>query len=270
MFHSDHRDKKFQVQPPFMTNAPPRPVPSVPQVEYQTRTPSKKGATRRRRRKQDFWPKAAVIALSLLFLSAAAWFLWQQNAPPPSNPVGGYGGDDQSDIQFDDDAASNVKLNTPVGDLTFVDIDGKPFELKSLLGKNIVLVFTRGYTSFGICLYCATHTSRLITNYEKFAERESEVVVVFPVKQGDNKQQWEEFLKETKSLLSSEDAQVPFKVLLDPNLTAVDQLGIGEDLSKPATYILDKKGKVRFAHVGTVVNRPSISALLKQLDAMNR
>lgn len=267
MFHTDHREKEFKVQPPFMTNAPPRPVPSAPQFEYQTRTPSKKGETFPRRRKQDFWAKAAVIALSLLFL--AAWFLWQQKAPPPSIPDGGYGSVNP-DIQFDDDAASNVKLNTPVGDLAFVDLDGKPFELKSLRGKNVVLVFTRGYTSFGICLYCATQTSRLITNYEKFAERESEVVVVFPVKQGDNKRQWKEFLDKTKSLLSSEDAQVPFRVLLDPNLAAVDQLGIGEDLSKPATYILDKKGKVRFAHVGTVVNRPSMSALLKQLDAMNR
>lgn len=218
------------------------------------------------------WPRGRWAWRCAVLAVCALSSCGQQNPPPPSNPpfstYGDYG-DDPNEIQFDDDAASNVKKDTPVGDLAFVDIDGKRFELKSLLGKNIVLVFTRGYTSSGICLYCATHTSRLITNYEKFAERKSEVVVVFPVSQSDNKQQWEAFLKKTKSLLSSEDAQVPFKVLLDPNLTAVNQLGIGADLSKPATYILDKKGKVRFAHVGTIVNRPSISALLKQLDALN-
>ena len=116
MFHSDHRDKKFKVQPPIRTIALPSPVPSASQVEYQTQAPAKKGATWRRQQKQDFWPKAAVIALSLIFLSAVVWFFWRQNALPPSPTP--YGEIDTSFIQFDDDAASNAKKDTAVGELS--------------------------------------------------------------------------------------------------------------------------------------------------------
>ena len=54
------------------------------------------------------------------------------------------------------------------------------------------------------------------------------------------------------------------------DLTAVDALGIRADLSKPATYILDKQGEVRFAYVGRdLADRPSVKALLDQLDQIN-
>ena len=59
------------------------------------------------------------------------------------------------------------------------------------------------------------------------------------------------------------------QVVLDIELKAVDSLGIRKDLSKPATYILDKAGHVRFAYVGkSLSDRPSIKAILKQLDTL--
>ena len=62
----------------------------------------------------------------------------------------------------------------------------------------------------------------------------------------------------------------PFPLVLDVELHAVDQLGIRADLSKPATYILDKQGQVRFAYVGsTIADRPSVKSLLDQLTAIN-
>ena len=65
-------------------------------------------------------------------------------------------------------------------------------------------------------------------------------------------------------------SKVPFQILLDEDFKAVDHFGIRGDLAKPATYILDKEGKVRFAYVGTsTADRPSLKALLKQLDAIN-
>jgi peroxiredoxin len=60
---------------------------------------------------------------------------------------------------------------------------------------------------------------------------------------------------------------VPFPVLLDVQLQAVDQLGIRKDLSKPATYIVDRTGEVRYAYVGNhLADRPSVQAVLQQLD----
>jgi hypothetical protein len=53
-------------------------------------------------------------------------------------------------------------------------------------------------------------------------------------------------------------------------LKAVNSLGISGDLAKPSTYILDKKGNAVFAFVGeTTADRPSVKALLAQLDKLN-
>ena len=49
---------------------------------------------------------------------------------------------------------------------------------------------------------------------------------------------------------------------------AVELLGIRKDLSKPATYILDGEGRVRFAYVGnSLADRPSVKALLETAAA---
>ena len=64
--------------------------------------------------------------------------------------------------------------------------------------------------------------------------------------------------------------KVPFVMLLDTDLNAVKTLGIEGDLAKPSTYILDKKGNAVFAFVGeTTTDRPSVQALLAQLDKLN-
>jgi peroxiredoxin len=64
---------------------------------------------------------------------------------------------------------------------------------------------------------------------------------------------------------------IPFPVLLDVELRAVDRLGLRHDLSRPATYILDKAGDVRFSYVGKdLSDRPSVKALLKELDLLEQ
>ena len=64
--------------------------------------------------------------------------------------------------------------------------------------------------------------------------------------------------------------KVPFALLLDQDLKAVELLGIRGDLAKPSTYILDKQGNAVFAFVGeSTADRPSVKALLAQLDKLN-
>ena len=59
---------------------------------------------------------------------------------------------------------------------------------------------------------------------------------------------------------------IPYPVLLDINLTGVDQLGIRAELAKPSTYIIDREGRVRFAYVGeSIADRPTVDSVLKQL-----
>ncbi|QDU10426.1 AhpC/TSA family protein [Gimesia aquarii] len=199
------------------------------------------------------------------------------NSPKPagnqtaSYGYGGYGGyGDVNDIQFKDAVESNASVEQSFAGLEFIDTDGKPVQLSKFLGnKNLVLVFTRGFGGT-ICPYCSTQTSRLISNYDSFADRNTEVVVVYPLSSDTDIPRWDEFLAVTRKKLSSPETPVPFPVLFDIELKAVNQLGIQRQLSKPATYILDPQGQIRFAYVGsTLADRPSIKAMLEQLDKLN-
>jgi peroxiredoxin len=212
------------------------------------------------------------VVVALAALTASGYFIWQQLTPKPFyefNPA---------TFAFNDNAQTNADLEgCDVETLEFVNLDGRPADLKQFLGqKNVVLVVMRGNTSGtgtgaryrNICLYCATQTSRLIANYQAFCDHGAEVVVVFPLRQladRDSLNQFDEALRRTGA-----QGEPPFPLVLDVELKAVDQLGIRADLSKPATYIVDKQGQVRFAYVGaTMADRPSIRSMLDQLAAIN-
>jgi peroxiredoxin len=165
---------------------------------------------------------------------------------------------------FKDDVQTNTQADSDTLDLTFTDRDGNPVELKSYRGKkNVVLVMTRGMIGYSFCAYCSGQTSRLISNYKEFARRDAEVLLVIP----GPKDRVEQFL--TKARADAGDRAVPFPVLFDEDYRAVNRLGIRAEQAKPSTYILDKQGQVRFAYVGaTMTDRPSIKAMLRQLDAI--
>lgn len=185
-------------------------------------------------------------------------------------PVGGYG-EDYRQIKFKDNVQSNDIGDQGIGDCVFTDISGNETSLHEYRGqKNVVLVVTRGYAG-SVCLYCATQTSRLLTSYSQFAKRDTEVVVVFPIETTDDSRRHRDFVVSVKNKLDTPIEKIPFPIVLDVQLKVVDQLGIRKDLSKPATYILDKEGQTRFAYVGeSLADRPSVKALIEQLDLLNR
>lgn len=170
-------------------------------------------------------------------------------------------------IKFKDDVQANTTVDDDDLDLTFVDTKGNKVSLPEFRGqKNVVLVFTRGFTG-QICPFCTAQTSRLLTNYQEFARRNTEVLAVFP----GEKSRVADFLKAVRAQDKSGPSEPPFRVLLDEELAAVDRLGIRGDLAKPSTYILDKQGRVRFAYVGAhVADRPSVKALLQELDSIEQ
>lgn len=212
--------------------------------------------------------QCAVLILAVSLLAGCG----KESAPPAGNTqfTGSYF-EDYRKIQFKDDVQSNVAADGSIGDLTFTDINGNEASLKDYLGKkHVVLIVTRGFNG-AICLYCATQTSRLLTNYAKFSERDAEVIVVFPVVTPDDSIRHRDFAVSVKNKLDTPVEKIPFPIVLDVELKAVNQLGIRKDLSKPATYILDKEGRTRFAYVGdSLADRPSVKALLDQLDALNK
>jgi peroxiredoxin len=167
--------------------------------------------------------------------------------------------------KFRDDAKTNTQVAPGTLDLTFVDSTGKSIDLRKYHSKkNVVLVVMRGFPGY-VCPNCSAQTSRLINNYREFSKRDAEVLVVFPgptdhLKDFVDKSQEEAGKKTT-----------PFPIVLDKDFQAVDRLGIRGDLAKPATYIIDKQGNVRFAYVGAnTADRPSLKAMLDQLDAIQK
>ena len=197
---------------------------------------------------------------------------------PPTQPQpaaaasGGYGDYvDESLIKFKDSLVSQSSPEADLTALTFTDKEGKQIALKDFLGqKHLILVITRGYGG-SICPYCATQTSRLIANYPKLQAANAEVVVVYPLSKPADTPKLDDFVSRAVMSLPAAEKNVPFPLLLDVELKAVDALGIRKDLSKPATYIFDKEGQLRFAYVGSsLADRPSIKALLDQLAQLNK
>ena len=180
--------------------------------------------------------------------------------------------EDYRTIRFSDDAESNVDPVDRIADLTFTTTDGVAQRVRELAGqKNIVLVVTRGFAG-QVCVYCSTQTSMYVNNYARIAERDAEVIVVYPLEEMDGQGTLERFIKSVRAKLEDErhkSEPIPFPLVLDPALKGVNELGIRADLAKPSTYILDKQGRVRFAYVGQKdSDRPSISAVLRQLDKL--
>jgi peroxiredoxin len=185
-----------------------------------------------------------------------------------SDHYGGYGTYAEADIKFLDAAPSQ---ESPATDLLAVPVttaDGRETTLKDLAGdKRLIVVFTRGFSG-SICPYCSTQTSRLIANYPEFQKRSTEVVVVYPLKADQDRPRLDEFLKKANENNSAGAKQVPpFPLVVDIGLKAVDLLALRKDLSKPATFIVEPDGSIRFAYVGkSLADRPSVKALLAQLD----
>jgi len=219
---------------------------------------------------------AAPVLLVVLLgvLAGAVWY--NLTAPSP------YDYDYSKPPVFKDDAQTNATLEIDtIGSLRFLTAKGEEVDLAKYRGQNVVLVVTRGYqgaagnkppggANYGeVCLYCASQTASLMTNYAEIKKRNAEVLVVYPVPTSAESDRLGTFVQAI-AYRGGPAGAPPFPLLLDVELKAVDKLGIRQNLSKPATYILDKEGQSRFAYVGqTIADRPSIKAILAQLDAIN-
>ncbi len=177
----------------------------------------------------------------------------------------GYGAKSPDDIKFKDSVATNAEVRANAAELKFFDTGGRTVTIDDYRDKkNLLLVFTRGFTS-PICPFCQTQTSRLVSNYGQFKQRDTEVLLVYPGAKG----QLDEFLKTVKTVDKGQVENVPFRILLDDGLEAVRFFGIEKDRASPATYIFDKQGRTRFAYVGgNHADRPSIKAIVEQLDRL--
>jgi peroxiredoxin len=168
---------------------------------------------------------------------------------------------------------AEVTLSQPItiedfSGLRFTDEDGNEVALSEVMTRDyLVLVVTRGWYG-GVCFYCASQTSRWARRFDELEPYDAQLVVIFPTESAEEAPKLSELTKRIKGgQIPNED--IPYPLLLDINLTGVDQLGIRSELAKPSTYIIDREGRVRFAYVGeSIADRPTVDSVLRQLDQL--
>lgn len=205
----------------------------------------------------------------LLALLGAVGCGSQSDLPAPNSD---YGTPDLKKIEsrFHENPEANRTVTDGQLPMKFVDMDGKNVDLASYRGKsNVVLVVVKGMPKSPgglFCPGCLAQVGALTANYDEFKKRDAEILMVFP----GSTEKLPDFLSTAKVDGANGNPKVPFALLKDTDLKAVDSLGIRGDLAKPSTYILDKKGNAVFAFVGeSTTDRPSVKALLTQLDKLN-
>ena len=184
--------------------------------------------------------------------------------------LGVVGCDDMPDdgIQFMKVAESQQITIDDFSTLVFTDPEGNDVKLADIMTEDyLVLVITRGWYG-GVCVYCASQTSRWARRFDELEPYNAQLAVIFPTESADEAVKIEELENRIKKGgIPNED--IPYPILLDINLSSVDQLGIRSDLAKPSTYIIDREGRVRFAYVGeSIADRPTVDSILKQLSQL--
>lgn len=171
-------------------------------------------------------------------------------------------------IEFMEISASQPITIEDFSTLVFSDPEGKEVKLADLMTEDyLVLVITRGWYG-GVCFYCASQTSRWARRFDELEPYNAQLAVIFPTESVEEAVKIDELEKRIKKGQIPNE-QIPYPILLDINLSSVDQLGIRSDLAKPSTYIIDREGRVRFAYVGeSIADRPTVDSILKQLSQL--
>lgn len=212
---------------------------------------------------RNFTRRHFVVLLSLAWIIGCG----DRIAPmPPAEIVSddGIAKTGNPSIVFSDEVKTNRPDDGTVTDLTFTNPLGARVSVNDYIGeKNLLLVFTRGFSGM-ICPFCTTQTSRLIANHDEFANRDTQILLVYP----GAAEQLAAF--QQAAMEASGKTEIPFPILLDQDLSAVKRLGIEAHLAFPSTFLIDKAGNVRLSYVGsTPADRPSIKALLQQINQLD-
>lgn len=172
-------------------------------------------------------------------------------------------------VQFAEVTESQPITIENFSNLRFTDEEGNEVQLADVMTREyLVLVVTRGWYG-GVCFYCASQTSRWARRFDELDPYDAQLVVIFPTESNADTPKLGELSKRIKRGEIPNDT-IPYPILLDVNLTGVDQLGIRAELAKPSTYIIDRDGRVRFAYVGeSIADRPTVDSVLKQLAKLN-
>jgi peroxiredoxin len=143
-------------------------------------------------------------------------------------------------------AATPPKIGDRAPDFTLSTLDHKKVRLNELTeAGNVVLVVLRGWPGYQ-CPFCTKQVHDFVTSAAGFGDAKAHVLMVYPGPAAGLEAHAEEFL-------TSKQWPKEFSFVIDPDYSMVSAYGLRWDAPKetayPATFLLDKKGIVRFAKV---------------------
>ncbi len=155
------------------------------------------------------------------------------------------------------DPAARKLIGMQLPQERFLSSTGSVIDLKRYQ-RPVVVVIMRGFSG-QVCIYCATQTAAIANSYKRFVEAGGDVVVVYP----GPTESVPAFVQAVQTLRKDPP---PMDIGLDVSLLLVRGLGIEENLAKPTSLVLDRKGKIAYAYIGaTMADRPSVDDLLQAL-----
>ena len=159
-----------------------------------------------------------------------------------------------------------VAVGKEAPDFTLAQHGGDPVSLSSFRGKkNVVLVFYRGHW----CPYCMRQLKELRKLLDDEIKKDTELIVIAP--------QGEKEAGMAKETIARQDGMKPdFTFLMDVDHSVIRRFGIlnpggaSRGLPHPATFVIDKKGIVRWKDVQTDYKiRPTNEAIRKAVKALS-
>ena len=157
-----------------------------------------------------------------------------------------------------------VALGTIAPDFTLAKFGGGTTTLSALRGKkNVVLVFYRGYW----CPYCIAQLKEMRTLLSDELKRDTEMLVVSI---DDDKG-----TQTAMSRITADGQNADFVFLSDPDHAVIARYGVlnpagsRRGIPHPATYVIDKKGMVRWRDIQTDYKiRPTNAEVLTAVKAL--
>lgn len=204
--------------------------------------------------------------------------------------------------------AQPAMLEKQMADFTMPSIDGKNVSLSDYKGKNVLLVFPRGYAAEGRwCSICNYQYAQLLELEKRTKGKfDLQILYIFPYSE-ETTQKWIDSFPEQLALIEDmknpkdeSDASkrraefarsyftekyefkkgevpTPFPILIDSSRAVSKSLrlfmsewgGSKVDQNIPAVFLIDKNGILKFKYVGqSTTDRPGVNYLIKVMESL--
>lgn len=199
-------------------------------------------------------------------------------------------------------------LDRPMNNFTMPTYDGKTVSLSDYKGKNVLIVFPRGYAAENRwCSICNYQYAQMLDLDKKIkGKTDLQILYVFPYSE-EKTHEWIDAFPDQMALIESMknpkdnseqsmrraafaknyftekyefkkgEVPTPFPILIDSARTVSKSLGLfmtewggsKVDQNIPAVFLLDKNGVLKFKYVGqSTADRPSVNYLLTVIEKL--